>query len=67
MMMPNMNGYEVISRLREDENLSSITIFILTANKYIDLSEAIAAGANGLIHKPIDINKLLPEIEQALN
>ena len=67
VMMPNMNGYEVISRLREDENLFSITIYLVTADKYIGLPEAIAAGANGLIHKPIDIDKLLPEIEQALN
>ena len=32
-----------------------------------DFSDAIAAGANGIIHKPIDINELLFKVENSLD
>lgn len=66
LMMPKMNGYEVIERLREDNYLQYIPVFLVTADKYTDCSQAIAAGANGIIHKPIDINELLLEVENSL-
>ncbi|MGL6337623.1 MAG: response regulator [Waterburya sp.] len=66
VMMPKMNGYEVLHRLREDKNLPFIPIFFVTADKYIDCNKAIAAGANGLIYKPIDIDALLLEVERSL-
>ncbi len=67
VMMPGMDGYEVVNRLRIDENALSIPVYLVTADKYVDWDKAIAAGVDGLIHKPIDIDKLLFEVEQALN
>lgn len=62
-----MDGYEVVYQLREDESLPFIPVFLVTADRYTSWREAIAAGANGVIHKPIDINELLSEVEQTLN
>lgn len=67
LMMPQMNGYEVIDHLRKDEDLPFIPVFLVTADRYTDFSDAIAAGANGVIHKPIDINELLLEVEKGLD
>lgn len=67
LMMPKMNGYEVINRLRKDKNLPFIPIFLVTADRYTDPRDAIAAGASGVIHKPIDIDKLLLKVEKSLN
>lgn len=66
LMMPQMNGYEVIHRLREDKSLQFIPVFLVTADKYTGIKEAIAGGANGVIHKPIDINELLTEVARSL-
>lgn len=66
LMMPQMSGYEFINHLREDKNLSSIPVFLVTADKYTEDDDAIAAGANGVIHKPIDINELLSEVAKSL-
>ncbi len=66
VMMPQMNGYEVVERLRKDKSLSSIPVFLVTADKYISNNKAIAAGANGLIYKPIDIEQLLSTVAQTL-
>jgi CheY-like chemotaxis protein len=66
VMMPKMNGYEVVYHLREDKDFSSIPICLLTADKYVNCRNAIAVGANALIHKPVDIKYLLTKIEEIL-
>lgn len=66
LMMPEMNGYEVIKHLQE-RNLPFVPIFIVTANKYVTKKEAHAAGANDIIFKPVDINILLTKIAKFLD
>ena len=65
LMMPKMNGYEVIKYLRN--NLPLIPVFLVTANKYVTKKQAIAAGANGIIYKPIDINLLTSRIAKVFD
>ena len=66
VMMPKMNGYEVVYHLREDKDFSFIPICLLTADKYVNSRNAIAVGANALIHKPLDIKYLLLKIKEIL-
>lgn len=66
VMMPQMDGYEVINQLRQNISLSSIPVYLVTADKYISRGEAIAAGADGLIYKPIEIDELLSQVELTL-
>ncbi|MGF1589844.1 MAG: response regulator [Pleurocapsa sp.] len=66
VMMPTMNGYEVVHQLREDQNLPLIPIYFVTADKYTNYQEAIAAGANGVIYKPIEIDQLLSQVAHTL-
>jgi CheY-like chemotaxis protein len=67
LMMPQMNGYEMMSYLRNNQSLSSIPVVFVTANKYIGAQEATAAGAKGIIYKPIDIDILLSEVAKSFN
>lgn len=62
LMMPKMNGYEVIKYIRN--NLAFIPVFLVTANNYITRKQAVAAGATAIIYKPIDINNLTSEISK---
>ena len=66
LMMPNMNGYEVMQYMG-NLNLLFVPVFLVTANKYVTRKQAIAAGANGIIYKPIDIKTLLSEIATVFN
>jgi two-component system, sensor histidine kinase and response regulator len=66
VMMPQMDGYELVHRLREDKNIPFIPVFLVTADKYTDWTKAIAAGANGIIYKPIDIDELLSQVKLSL-
>lgn len=62
LMMPQMNGYEVMERLRRDRATSNIPVSIVTANKYFSYAEARNIGAEGIVYKPLDLDRLLQQI-----
>ena len=62
IQMPKMNGYKATQTIRHlpDEEKACIPIIAMTANAFEeDKREAIAAGMNGHIAKPIQVDKLL--------
>lgn len=59
VMMPDMDGFEVAQRLREIEPLSSLPLVLATADRKVDLERALSVGANDVLHKPIETDKLL--------
>lgn len=60
LMMPGIDGFEVIRRLRENPATSDIQIVILSAlNSNEDVIKGFNAGANDFIMKPIIMEKLL--------
>lgn len=65
VQMPIMNGYKTTELIRKMNNpvKANIPIFALTANVFDeDKQNAIMAGMNGHISKPIDIQKLIDTI-----
>ncbi len=69
IQMPIMDGYEATRRIRcmPDENFSKIPIVAMTANAFSeDVQKAKAAGMNGHIAKPIDINELINTLTEVL-
>jgi CheY-like chemotaxis protein len=63
VMMPEMDGFEVARRIREDESLPYIPILLLTAHSQINPAEGMQAGADGFIRKPFDIDDLQTRVE----
>ena len=60
LMMPGIDGFEVIKRLREDPATADIRIVILSAlNSNEDVVKGFDLGANDFIMKPIIMEKLL--------
>ena len=58
LMMPVMNGFEVMAAVREDERLSHIPIIVLTAEKSAEL-QALQMGAADFITKPFDMPEVI--------
>jgi two-component system cell cycle response regulator DivK len=57
--MPEMDGYELVAHLRRIEKLDSTPIIALTANVMKgDRERSLAAGCDGYIQKPIDVDEL---------
>ncbi|HTE25633.1 response regulator [Flavitalea sp.] len=60
MMMPEMDGYETIRRIRENRKFKTLSIIAVTAKAMTgDREKCINAGASDYITKPVDIDQLL--------
>ncbi|WP_184171717.1 response regulator [Rhabdobacter roseus] len=60
MMMPDMDGYEAIPRIKGIEKRKDTPVFSVTAQAMVgDREKCLRAGADGYISKPIDVDKLL--------
>ncbi len=60
IMMPRMDGWEVLTRLKENPDTAEIPVIVFTAREYVDGSElARARGAAGFIAKPFEFDELL--------
>ena len=61
--LPEVDGYEVTARLREMGSLAEVPIVALTANVLKgDREKSLAAGCDGYIQKPIDVDLLPAQI-----
>ena len=58
LMMPVMDGYEVLARVHEDEQLKHVPIIVLTADKSAEL-RALELGAADFITKPFDMPEVI--------
>ncbi|SHN00345.1 Signal transduction histidine kinase [Flavobacterium xinjiangense] len=60
IMMPEMDGYEAMKRIRAQIKFRSLPVIALTAKAMKDdKQKCIDAGANDYITKPIDVERLL--------
>ncbi len=61
--LPNISGLDITRRLKSDRKLAHIPVIALTANTLIkDREEALKAGCNGYLPKPIsrvELNKII--------
>jgi DNA-binding response OmpR family regulator len=67
VMMPNMDGFELTRRLRQDSRTAGVSIIMLTARGLsADKLEGFAIGADDYIVKPFDTPELLARIRGVL-
>jgi signal transduction histidine kinase/CheY-like chemotaxis protein/CHASE3 domain sensor protein len=60
MMMPEMDGYETTTAIRQDIKHRNLPILAVTAKAMMgDREKCIAAGASDYISKPVDMDQLI--------
>jgi CheY-like chemotaxis protein len=68
LMMPRMDGFEVLRRLRASDDTKSIPVIILSAlNSNDDVAKGISMGAEDYITKPIIMDRLQSSVIKQLN
>jgi DNA-binding response OmpR family regulator len=59
VLMPKMDGFEVLRRLKSDPETAGIPVIMLTARgQFDDLAHGYGEGAHWYFHKPFDVGEL---------
>jgi DNA-binding response OmpR family regulator len=66
IQMPRMDGIEMIKRIRGSDAGKKIPIIVMSAYGQRRISDAIAAGADGVVEKPIDLDVFLETVRSKL-
>lgn len=65
--LPEIDGLTLTTRLRQHDRLRDVPIIALTANVMKgDREKTLAAGCDGYIRKPVDVDELPVEVERFL-
>ncbi|MGR3178480.1 MAG: response regulator [Candidatus Anammoxibacter sp.] len=65
IMMPDVDGFDVLSSIKANEKLAHIPVIIISAYDY--KQKMYRLGAEGFITKPIDQTQLLSDMSNLLN
>ena len=66
IIMPIMNGIEVLKIVRADSHFRNIPIIVLTTDE-TKKAEALECGANDFIMKPVRIDQVTSKIQRLIN
>lgn len=66
VLMPNMNGRQVLEKLRGNQDTANIPILVMSAVSGIEANRSVAQDAADVVEKPFDLEELLNKVELAL-
>lgn len=65
VMMPNVDGYNTLEQIKEDERLKNTKVIFLSAkNKEKDIEKGLALGADLYMTKPFSVKKLVEQVNE---
>ena len=68
MMMPEMDGYEAIGKMKSNTALQKIPVIAITAQAMTgDREKCLEAGADGYISKPVNVDELLVLLKKLID
>ena len=68
IMMPNMNGFEFLKKVKSEPKINKIPILILTGlNSAEDETKGLQTGADDYLIKPIKLDTLISRCNQLLS
>jgi len=67
LMMPHVDGFQILTMVRTDQKLKDIPIIVVSAwNDSENIQKSLELGANDYISKPINLEDLIKRVERFL-
>lgn len=66
LQMPRMDGIELIKRIRQSSPIRETPIIVMSAYGKRRIDDAMKAGADGFVEKPIDLDTFLETVKSKL-
>lgn len=67
IQMPDLDGFAVVERIRQNPRFAALPVFAVTANAmHGERDKALACGFTGYLTKPVDANVLLSNVALGL-
>ena len=67
IMMPKMDGYETLKKIKENKLLADTKVIFLSAkSKLADVEKGLKLGADSYITKPFSIKKVITDVEKMI-
>ncbi len=67
IMMPKMDGYETLKKIKEIEHLRNTKVIFLSAkSKVNDIEKGMKLGADDYVTKPFSVKKLIEKVEKIM-
>ncbi len=67
IMMPKMDGYETLKKIKENKLLKDTKVIFLSAkSKLADVEKGLDMGADSYITKPFSIKKVVGNVEEMI-
>lgn len=65
LKLPKVNGFEVLEKVRADENLKMIPVVVLTSShEERDLVKSYKLGVNAYVVKPVDFHQFVNAVKE---
>lgn len=64
--MPKMSGLELLNKVRQELNNTTLPIIICTAEKEANEEQILSKGANKILIKPVSPNDLLVHVQSLI-
>jgi len=66
LKMPGIDGYQVLSYIREHEEHAQAKVLVISAETQEGLDRALKSGANDILPKPFDNEDLLAKVQSLI-
>lgn len=67
VMMPKMDGFEVLGKLKEDEAMATVPVIMLTGlSDRTKIQKALVSGIQWYVVKPFEFDDLMGKVRAAL-
>lgn len=68
LMMPHVSGFDILARMRSDENLRRVPVIVLTSSEEASTKlRALESGATDFLAKPVDPSELALRMRNTLS